>query len=123
MTPPNPHPYHPAMSEQVRGGVAPAGLSVADVLRAEVLAVVNDMGRMMPSATADWRDRLAAALSASAGDQTALRDWFAGQFIMGWRHSSVTHTHEHIAQEAYRTADAMLAARSAAESARAQVQA
>ena len=40
-----------------------------------------------------------------------LRDWFAGQFIMGWRHSSVTHTHEHIAAEAYRTADAMLAAR------------
>ena len=40
-----------------------------------------------------------------------LRDWFAGQFIMGWRHSSVSHSHQHIAEEAYRTADAMLAAR------------
>lgn len=40
-----------------------------------------------------------------------LRDWFAGQFIMGWRHSSVTLSHEEIAAEAYRTADAMLAAR------------
>jgi hypothetical protein len=40
-----------------------------------------------------------------------LRDWFAGQFVMGFRHSSVTHTREHMAEEAYRMADALLAAR------------